>query len=149
MYRELKHNMEGPVSHTPTPKPSVASSGIELDASHSYQIRPKFENKFRPQAVKEQIRIVLNEELGGKTYNDKDAQVWSKTISDTLRTKMKEMNFERYKVVVQTVIGEQHGEGVKMGMRCLWDSDTDTYASDVFINDSMFCVAAVYGVYFY
>ena len=55
----------------------------------------------------------------------------------------------RYKVVVQVVIGEQRGEGVRMGTRCLWDADTDNYASDVFMNDSLFCCAAAFGVFYY
>ena len=33
-----------------------------------------------------------------------------------------------------------------MGTRCLWDSDTDNYASDVFMNDSLFCCAAAFGI---
>ena len=36
-----------------------------------------------------------------------------------------------------------------MGTRCLWDSDTDSYASDVFMNDSLFCCAAAFGIYYY
>jgi tctex1 domain-containing protein 2 len=36
-----------------------------------------------------------------------------------------------------------------MGSRCLWDSDTDNYASDVYMNDSLFCCAAVFGLYYY
>jgi hypothetical protein len=36
-----------------------------------------------------------------------------------------------------------------MGSRCFWDSDTDSYASETFSNDSLFCVAAAYGVYLY
>jgi hypothetical protein len=37
----------------------------------------------------------------------------------------------------------------RMGSRCLWDSDTDNYASDVYMNDSLFCCAAVFGLYYY
>jgi len=55
------------------------------------------------------------------------------------------MGFDRYKFVVQCVIGEQRGEGVKMGCRCFWDSDTDNYAQDVFMNvrsnDSNSCLS--------
>lgn len=47
------------------------------------------------------------------------------------------------------MIGEQRGEGVKMAARCLWDSDTDNYAQDVFLNESLFCVCAAFGVYYY
>jgi hypothetical protein len=46
------------------------------------------------------------------------------------------LGFKRYKYVVQVVLGEQHGAGIKIGSRCLWDADTDNYASDVFWNVS-------------
>lgn len=51
------------------------------------------------------------------------------------------MGYDRYKFIVQVVIGEQRGEGVKMACRCFWDSDTDNCAQDIFMNDSLFCVA--------
>lgn len=51
-----------------------------------------------------------------------------------------ELQLDRYKYVVQVVIGEQRGEGVKMACRCLWDSDTDNYAQDVFMNVSIICL---------
>lgn len=44
------------------------------------------------------------------------------------------MNLPRYKYVVQVVIGEQRGEGVRMGSRCFWDSETDNVASETFVN---------------
>jgi len=57
------------------------------------------------------------------------------------------LNLPRYKYMVQVVIGEQRGEGVRMGCRTFWDRDTDTYASEIFTNDSIFCVATAYAVY--
>lgn len=74
---------------------------------------------------------------------------WCRAISDKIKTHIKNLGYERYKVVVEVVIGEQRGEGVRMGTRCLWDSDTDSYASDVFMNDSLFCCAAAFGIYYY
>jgi hypothetical protein len=35
----------------------------------------------------------------------------------------------RYKVVVQSVIGEVRGQGVRVTSRCLWDQETDSYVS--------------------
>lgn len=45
-----------------------------------------------------------------------------------------EMAANKYKYVVQVIICEQHGAGLRIGARCLWDADTDNYASDVFMN---------------
>jgi tctex1 domain-containing protein 2 len=105
--------------------------------------------RFRPGKVQEVIHQVLKSNLADKTYNSEEALIWTQTISDEIKAAIKELGLDRYKIVVQTVIGEQRGEGVKMACRCLWDSDTDNYAQDVFINESLFCVAAAYGIYFY
>ena len=60
-----------------------------------------------------------------------------------------EPKLDRYKFVVQVVIGEQRGEGVKMGCRCFWDASTDAYATEMFSNESIFAVAVAMGIYMY
>ena len=53
------------------------------------------------------------------------------------------MGYDRYKFIVQCIIGEQRGEAVKMACRCFWDSDTDNYAHSVFMNvrlEVTFCI---------
>ena len=57
-------------------------------------------------------------------------------------------NWQRYKIIVQVVIGEQRGEGVNMAARCFWDAHADDHAMDTFKNESIFCVAAAFGAYF-
>lgn len=77
--------------------------------------------------------------------------------------------------MVQVVVGQQRGAGVRMGSRCLWDSITDNKASETLVNvrscpaaaslrllpalqhtasrwptqDNLFAVATAYGVYLY
>lgn len=99
--------------------------------------------------VKETIHNVLNEHLSGKSYDAEETTEWTRRISDDIKLKLKDLGYDRYKFVVQVVIGEQRGEGVKMGCRCFWDSDTDSYAQDIFMNDSIFCVAAAFGCFYY
>ncbi|KAK3094501.1 hypothetical protein FSP39_002578 [Pinctada imbricata] len=90
--------------------------------------------EFRPIIVKEAIHNILNEHLTGKNYDAEETTEWSRQIADEIKVKLKELGYDRYKFIVQVVIGEQRGEGVKMGCRCFWDSDTDNYAQDIFMN---------------
>nr|CAD7263449.1 unnamed protein product [Timema shepardi] len=120
--------------------------GIEWDSAAPADMQEKW---FKAQTVKEMIHSVLNDELGGKIYNAEEAEVWTKTITSAVRNKIKDLGFQRYKFMVQVILGEQHGAGVKTGARCLWDADTDNYASAIFINDTIFCMAVVFAVYFY
>lgn len=43
---------------------------------------------------------------------------------------------KRYKHIVQVIMGELKGAGIKCGVRCIWDSETDGYTSDTFMNVS-------------
>ncbi|MEE6521909.1 hypothetical protein FKM82_020261 [Ascaphus truei] len=103
-------------------------------SGNSYSLRPNFQHKFKTATVKECIRSVLKEELANKQYVPEEVPHLTRFLSETIKDKLKDMGFDRYKMVVQVVIGEQRGEGVKMAARCFWDADTDTYAEDVFMN---------------
>jgi len=45
-----------------------------------------------------------------------------------------ELNIPRYKIVVQVTIGEVKSQGVRVASRCLWDTESDNYASYSFKN---------------
>ena len=64
----------------------------------SFQIRPSFEKKFRPGAVKETIHQILDDTLAGKTYDTGKVADWSKDIADQIKCRIKEMGYDRYKV---------------------------------------------------
>eukprot|EP00128_Syssomonas_multiformis_P009348 Colp12_sorted_trinity150504_noHs@30991 len=117
-------------------------------AENTYVTKPD-KQKFMPAIVKNVIRDVLAEKLQGVEYEaDKVTQI-TKDVADEIRNRIKALELSRYKIVVQVLIGEQRGEGVKMSCRCLWDPETDNYVQDVFMNESFFCVAAAFGIYYY
>ncbi|XP_070610281.1 dynein light chain Tctex-type protein 2B [Erythrolamprus reginae] len=139
---------------TPAPTPIPTSTPLPGPAStpspaRAYHLRPAFHHRFRSSTVKDCIREVLKEELANVQYNPEETGTRTKVLSELIRDRLKEKGFHRYKIVVQVVIGEQRGEGVNMAARCFWDADTDNYAQDVFINESLFCVAVAFGCFFY
>ncbi|XP_049630442.1 dynein light chain Tctex-type protein 2B [Suncus etruscus] len=119
------------------------------ESENTYILRPIFQQRFRPSVVKVCIHTVLKEELTNAEYSPEEMPHLTKHLSESIKNKLKEMGFDRYKMVVQVVIGEQRGEGVFMAARCFWDADTDNYIHDVFMNDSLFCVAAAFGCFYY
>ncbi|XP_078521963.1 dynein light chain Tctex-type protein 2B [Lissotriton helveticus] len=125
----------------------VEGSSTTLD--NTYSIRPNYHRKFKASTVKEIIRTMLKAELSNKLYDPTEVPDMTISLSENIKNKLKDMGYDRYKMVVQVVIGEQRGEGVKMAARCFWDADTDNYAQEVFMNDSLFCVAAAFGCFFY
>uniref|UniRef100_A0A8D1STY5 Phosphate cytidylyltransferase 1A, choline n=1 Tax=Sus scrofa TaxID=9823 RepID=A0A8D1STY5_PIG len=69
-------------------------------------------NRFRPSVVKDCIHAVLKEELANAEYSPEEMPQLTKRLSENIKDKLKGMGFDRYKMVVQVVIGEQRGEGV-------------------------------------
>lgn len=122
---------------------------VEQELLHSYSIRPKISQKFRPAEVKELLHSILLTNLADQEYNSETFTELAKQITIQIKEKLKTLNYDRYKFVVQCVVGEQKGAGVNMSGRCMWDSDTDNFAESIYMNESLFCVAAAYGVYYY
>uniref|UniRef100_A0AAQ4R5E6 Dynein light chain Tctex-type 2B n=1 Tax=Gasterosteus aculeatus aculeatus TaxID=481459 RepID=A0AAQ4R5E6_GASAC len=105
-----------------------------MEGSDTYLIRPNHQHKFKPAIVRECIREIVRERLSGKRYEPEEVTELSRSLAECIKDKVKNAGFDKYKLVVQVVIGEQRGEGVKMSSRCFWDADTDNHAEDVFIN---------------
>ncbi|XP_075412380.1 choline-phosphate cytidylyltransferase A isoform X3 [Tenrec ecaudatus] len=134
---------------------SFAVPDVEADAEkpagpeNTYILRPSFQQRFRPSVVKCSIHDILKDELTNVEYIPEEMPQLTKHLSETIKDKLKEMGFDRYKMVVQVVVGEQRGEGVFMAARCFWDADTDNYVHDVFMNESLFCIVAAFGCFYY
>ncbi|XP_061267689.1 dynein light chain Tctex-type protein 2B isoform X3 [Bos javanicus] len=82
------------------------------EPENTYILRPVFQQRFRPSVVKDCIHAVLKEELANAEYSPEEIPQLTKHLSENIKDKLKEMGFDRYKMVVQVVIGEQRGEGV-------------------------------------
>ncbi|VDO69303.1 unnamed protein product [Schistosoma margrebowiei] len=112
---------------------------------NSYIVKPQFDQKFRPWAVRNIISQLLKERLERELSAEKCISL----ADEIKRLLRKNLSLRRYRYLVQVIIGEKKGQGVKMARRCYWDSDTDNCADASFVNDSLFCVASVFGVYSY
>ena len=51
---------------------------------------------------------------------------------------------ERYKILVQVIIGENKGAGIRMGCRCMWDVQTDRMAKEEYVNVSVSALRRIY-----
>eukprot|EP00658_Telonema_sp_P-2_P078729 TRINITY_DN7444_c0_g1_i1.p1 TRINITY_DN7444_c0_g1~~TRINITY_DN7444_c0_g1_i1.p1 ORF type:complete len:127 (-),score=23.85 TRINITY_DN7444_c0_g1_i1:254-634(-) len=119
------------------------------DPTTGFALRPAHHKKFKPALVKPIIKQTLEQRLSNQEYRPDDIQNLSKEIADNIRDKVRGLDFERYKILVNCVVGEQRGEGVRVGSNMFWDSDTDSYAEETFTNKHLFAVVAVYGLYQY
>ena len=89
----------------------------------------------------------MTEKLQDKVYDHKEAEKLSKELSNSIKEQIKGQ-IERYKIVVQVVIGEIGGQGVRIASKCLWDDKNDNWASFTYSNESLFCTGMVFGIYY-
>jgi hypothetical protein len=57
------------------------------------------------------------------------------------------LNFPRYKIIVQTTVGQQKQQGVRVVSRCLWDVDVDNCSSYTYQSDTLWATVMVFGLY--
>lgn len=103
--------------------------------------------KFQRHKVREVLVHMLKERLEGQQYDPVKSSQISKMLADDLREKVKALGYERFKLIVQVTLGEKKGQAMRLVSRCLWDTDTDNYATAYYENDSLYCVCQCYGLY--
>lgn len=92
------------------------------------------------------IQEKLNEE---SEYDSNKSKELSKELSQIIKDAIKKLNYEKYKYIIQVVIGQYQNENLMMTCRCLWDIQTDNYASYIYSNRNIFCAVTVFGLFYY
>ena len=120
--------------------------GAEVAMENTFKMTP--DRKFPEGDVRSILKEILTERLTAAKYDADQCRQLSKSISDTVKTRVKELNIHRYKIICLVHIGQLGNQAMRIGSRCLWDTSHDTFASFEFKNSSLFASATVYGVYF-
>ena len=118
-------------------------------AVRQFESGPSLEGTFKPSVIEKLLHQMLQEKLQDKVYDQDNTPIWTRELSDEIRVELKKLGMDRYKFLVQVVVGEQRGAGVRMASRSLWDSKTDGLATASFVNEHLFCTATAIGIYLY
>jgi hypothetical protein len=114
---------------------------------NTYRMEPDNEYRFRPYRVQPKVLEVLIDRLKDKTYDAATVNELVKDISRNVHQLMKNFQIPRYKIIVQTVIGQKFGQLLRIASRCLWDPKTDNMISVNYETQDMIAVVTVYAVY--
>ena len=102
------------------------------------------------QEAKERIEKIVKAKLQGQTFNAQEYSTWCKEIADETKAELKALGKDkRYKFLVQCIIGQNIGQGVRVGSRQFWDEDTDDVTWVTYVNDQLFCMVSAFAVYLY
>lgn len=113
---------------------------------NSYRIEPV--NRFSTKEVKDVIEEALSEYLEGHSYNCDFCKETSKRLSEVIKQRVKYLGFTRYKIVCVVHMGQVKNQGMRIGSRCLWNTQFDNVAEGTFRNGELFAVATVFGAFY-
>jgi tctex1 domain-containing protein 2 len=142
-----QHGNTNGVSQQQQSSSSSSSSPVIEYWEPSYRTRPVDSAKFVPKPVESIIRDVMERSLKTAVFDDATCKVLALELCSEIKERVKSLSIPRYKVVLQSVLGEVKGQGAYIASRCLWDTDTDNYAAFSMKNSSLFCVVMVFGLY--
>ena len=114
----------------------------------TYRMEPREHERFYPAKVRSIIEQVIKAKLEGKEFDHQKHKQWAEAIVVEIKDHTKQLNIPSYKIVVQCVIGQVLGQGVRVASKCLWDEANDNYASWTYENASLFCTGIVFGIYY-
>ncbi|XP_028283947.1 tctex1 domain-containing protein 1-A-like [Parambassis ranga] len=118
---------------------------MAVTMENTYQMGPY--KHFPVSAVTDILKDVLTTNLQQEQYDADSAQKKSKTISEEIRARVKDLMIPRYRIVTLVHIGQLTGQSMQISSRYLWDASTDTFTSYSIKNSSLFGMATVYAVY--
>eukprot|EP00058_Branchiostoma_floridae_P017217 XP_002602705.1 hypothetical protein BRAFLDRAFT_210165 [Branchiostoma floridae] len=137
---------------------SISTVSFMDEPSHTDELHPpvKLENtyqmsplkRFPVSTVRHILQDVLQNYLQEEKYEPELCRQMTKTISEVIKARVKDLMVPRYKIICLIHIGQLNNQGLRIGSRCLWDPNNDTFATQDFQNGSLYAVATVYGVYY-
>ncbi|PHJ18687.1 tctex-1 family protein [Cystoisospora suis] len=132
---------------------SSASAGGTLTVyENTYRLGPAEEEKFFPSRIENLLERVMTEYFRDKSFNAEQGPVWAQEASARIMEEMRDLQLHRqqmprFKIVVQVVIVENSGQGIRVSSKSLWDVNLDNWASYTHVQADMYAIAMVFGCY--
>ncbi|PFH32760.1 Tctex-1 family protein [Besnoitia besnoiti] len=116
----------------------------------TYRLGPSEDEKFFPSRVESMLEKVMGDFFRDKVFDPEHAASWAQQASGRVMEEMRAMQQQqmpRFKIVVQVVIAENAGQGIRVSSKSLWDVNLDNWGSYTHVQSDMYAVAMVFGCY--
>ena len=115
---------------------------------NTYKVEPDDGKHFAIDKVESMLKETLERRLSNVTYSSENNRLLATDLTADIKSKVKALQFPRYKLVCNVMITENKAQGLEIASRCIWNSSTDNFASYTYKNATLIAIANVYGVYF-
>jgi len=130
---------------------------------NTYRLEENTNERFRPKLVQETAKQVLDDILDSCKYvptlenkrsclknwsNNIDGGGLAKLIVKEVQEKIKTLGMKRHKLVVNAVVSQAKGQGLRVVSRCLWDSGKDGHVTVQASNSDIHVIVIVHGLHY-
>ena len=115
---------------------------------NTYKTEPDDGKHFAINKVESLLKETLEHRLNNVSYSSDTCRPLTTDLTADIKSKVKALEFPRYKLVCNVIITENKAQGMEIASRCVWNQSTDNFASYTYTNASLIAIANVYGVYF-
>ena len=113
------------------------------DEMRSYHLEPT--RRFCEGTVRTIIQEEITRAVDEEEYPNRELSLM---LANSIKTRLKQCNFSRYKYVTTVDVGQNKSQGVRIASRFFWDSVRDRYVTETRVKNNVFVVVTVYAVYF-
>lgn len=111
-------------------------------------MEPDEDKVFIPKKAENIIRETFDSRLQHVKYDSVRSKILAKDLATIVNSKIKDLEIPRYKTVSSVTIIENKEQGLKIATRCIWNIDTDNYATYTYTNQSLIAIGHVHAVYY-
>ena len=88
---------------------------------------------------------VITSHLGSKTYNQKEAQAWTNTITDDV---IKTLHSQQrgFKFIANGTIFQKGDASLHFSSTCLWNPNSDGSITVKYENEQLHCFVCLFGI---
>ena len=120
----------------------------KVNLENTYRLNPEVAFSRKCPEVTRMMDSILESFLVDCDYEPNRCAKLAGDLSTLIKKRVAEVHLPRYRLVCNVMIGEDKGQGLQIASRCLWNQNTDSFASTSYRSGKLFAVASLYGIYF-
>ena len=115
------------------------------ETENTYRVTP--EVPFSTSKVRKLVNEILKERLQHVTYEPRRAKELCMSLSDELKMRVKQLGFNRHKLVCHVLITSGSKKSLSVASRFLWDPSADSYVTVSYEGLDSVTIVTLYGVF--